>query len=74
MAAKIIRMPAAIRVRDLMMWPTRPDQEAEPQQHEEEGRRDPEVAGLARAVVREELRHHGDQGGEHGGESILRSG
>ena len=30
-------------------------------------RRDPEVAGLARAVVREELRHHGDEGGEHGG-------
>ena len=52
----------------------RSDQEAESQQDEEEGGRDPEVARLARAVVREELRHHGDQGGEHGGESILRAG
>jgi MoxR-like ATPase len=45
----------------------RSDQEPEPKQDEEERGRDPEVAGLARAVVREELRHHGDEGGEHWG-------
>jgi hypothetical protein len=51
-----------------------PDQEAEPEQDEEEPRRDLEVARLPRAVVwTEEIGHQGDEGGEHGGESILRT-
>src|SRR5215210_1145132 len=52
-----------------------PDHEAEPEQHEEEPGRDLKVPGLAGTVARaEEIGQEGDEGGEHGGESILRVG